>query len=329
MPGGGDPPWNRRQSASVASEHGAKIARPHPATARWLVLLAAVLFSTGGAGIKSEAFTAAQVSALRSAVAALTLAVWLGRRLRWSWGLAGVGIVYAVTLILFVTSTKLTTAANAIFLQSAAPLYLLALGPLVLHERWSTRDAGVLATMLAGLLLCVSDQPAATMMAPAPALGNLLGVLCGASWAATLTGLRLMGRRGHAEQLGLSAVVMGNLIAAAMTLPAALPLPAAPPAEWATIAYLGVVQIGVAYVCLTAGLAVVPAFEASLLLLVEPALNPVWTWLVRGERPGRGALAGGALILAATALTAIRDRRGTAQRTSDAPAEPGATGARY
>jgi drug/metabolite transporter (DMT)-like permease len=43
----------------------------------------------------------------------------------------------------------------------------------------------------------------------------------------------------------------------------------------------------------------------SLLLLLEPVLNPLWTWLIRGEEPGGWTLAGGAIIIAATAARTL------------------------
>ena len=72
--------------------------------------------------------------------------------------------------------------------------------------------------------------------------------------------------------------------------------------------HFGVLQIGVAYLCLTLGIRRVPAFTASLLLLVEPALNPVWAWLVHRERPGAWAVAGGLLIIGATTTRALQRR---------------------
>jgi drug/metabolite transporter, DME family len=92
-------------------------------------------------------------------------------------------------------------------------------------------------------------------------------------------------------------------------MPFALPLPVASTGEWITIVYLGVCQIGLAYVCLTAGIRHLPALEASLLLLVEPALNPVWTWILRGESPDTWTIVGGAIILTATALRSLHDAR--------------------
>ena len=103
-------------------------------------------------------------------------------------------------------------------------------------------------------------------------------------------------------EAGLAAVVAGNAIACLIALPWSLPLPRADPTAWGAVVYLGVVQIGFAYVCLTNAMRHLPALEISLLLLVEPVLNPVWTWIVHSERPGNWTIAGGAVILGATAL---------------------------
>jgi drug/metabolite transporter, DME family len=280
-------------------------------TARLQAIAAALLFSTGGAGIKVAAFTSAQVAGLRSAIAALALLLWLGGRVRLTSRIAAVSAVYACTLILFVHATKLTTAGNAIFLQSTAPLYILVLAPLLLRERFRPRDLVYLAALAAGMAFCFGGQPQATVTAPDPVAGNALAALCGLSWALTLMGLRLV-ERDHAEEgLGMSVVVIGNVIAAAVSLPFAWPLPSAPAAEWATVVYLGVVQIGLAYVCLTRAMRHLPALEASLLLLLEPVLNPLWAWLIRGEYPGAWVLAGGAIIIAATAARAVIDAWGS------------------
>jgi drug/metabolite transporter (DMT)-like permease len=288
--------------------------------ARLQVLAAALLFSTGGAGIKAEAFTGVQVSALRSGIAALVLFLLLrglprrrrqakARRVVISPAMLGTGVVYAATLTLFVLSTKLTTAANAIFLQSTAPLYLLVLGPLILTERFRARDVAFLIGVAIGLGLCVIGRPIASTTAPDPATGNLLAVVCSITWAFTLLGLRYLQRDHTQSGIGMSAVVIGNFFACVAAAPFAWPLPAASAGEWATIVYLGVCQIGLAYVFLTAAMRRLPALEVSLLLLIEPVLNPMWTWLIRGENPGAYTVVGGAIIVLATALKSIVDAR--------------------
>jgi len=277
--------------------------------ARLQVLAAALLFSTGGAGIKAEAFTAAQVSCLRSGIAALALIVWLRGRITWSWPIAATGVIYAVMLTLFVAATKLTTAANAIFLQATAPLYLLVLAPVVLRERFRRRDLVFFAALTIGMVLCFLGRAQPTATAPDPATGNLLGAASGCVWALTLVALRYVGRDDRTGNATISAVVAGNAFAFAGALPAAMPLPPAPTAEWITVAYLGVFQIGVAYICLSAAVRRLPALETSLLLLVEPVLNPIWTWLIRGEDPGGWTVIGGAVIVTATAVKIVYDAR--------------------
>lgn len=271
------------------------------------IVAAAVLFSTGGAAIKTAAFSGLQMASLRSSIAALTLLLWLGGCVTWSGPVFGVGAIYAAVLTLFVASTKLTTSANAIFLQSTAPLYIAVLAPFLLGERFRRRDLGFLAAVAAGLGICLAGSVEATVTAPDPATGNLLAVICGLTWALTLIGLRWSEQRHPGT--AISAVVAGNLIAFAVGLPVLWPLPAASAADWMTLGYLGVFQIACAYILLTRAVGHLPALHVSLLLLLEPVLNPMWTWLARGENPGAWTLVGGAIIIAATAGQAVYDTR--------------------
>lgn len=280
-------------------------------SARLAALAAALLFSTGGAAIKVAAFSAPQVASFRSGIAALVLLAWFRRQLAWTWWTAPASIAYAATLVLFVAATKLTTAADAIFLQSTAPIYLLLLAPWLLREHVTGRDVVYLLAVAAGMVLCFGDQAGATATAQNPRLGNLLAVGAGFAWALTLVALRHLNRGdGVTPQTGagITAVVAGNALACLVTLPWVSSVPDASGTEWLTVVYLGVVQIGLAYVCLTTAMRRLPALEVSLLLLLEPALNPVWTWMVRGEAPGRWTVAGGAVIVGATAMRTWRTR---------------------
>lgn len=281
-------------------------------TARLQVLAAALLFSTGGAAIKIDAFSAAQTSAVRSGIAAVTLLLWLRGRVQWSWPILAAAASYAGILTLFVSATKLTTAANAILLQATAPLYLLVLGPLLLRERLHRRDVALMGALAVGLVLCVAGRPVQSATAPNPALGNLLGGVSGFVWALTLLLLRFLGRDDRTGAAPISAVIVGNLLACAGALLFALPFPDAPLAAWTTLAYLGVFQVGFAYVLLSSAFGRLPALETSLLLLLEPVLNPVWAWLIHGEAPGFWTIVGGCVIIGATGLKVVVDARSTA-----------------
>jgi drug/metabolite transporter (DMT)-like permease len=304
---------------------------PTPLDARLRIFAAAALFSTGGAAIKATALSGWQVASLRSGVAALTVFVVLPearRRLRLP--VLAVAAAYAATMILFVLANKLTTAANTIYLQSTAPLYLLLLGPLVLGEAVKRRDLVYMAALAVGLgaFFVGVDEPSAT--APEPFAGNLAATGSGVTWALTVIGLRALGREDAASVVsgqggrggGAQAVFLGNLLAFLFCLPWALPFTGAGALDWAIVGYLGVFQIGVAYILLTAAMRQVPALEAALLLLVEPVLNPVWAWLVHGERPGPWSLAGGAVILAATGIKTAVDFRRARRAQRAPPAEP-------
>lgn len=284
---------------------------PELTRARLAIVAAAALFSTGGAAIKAASFDSWQVAFLRSAIAAAALLVLLpAARRNWSLRMAGVAAAYAATLIGFVTASKLTTAANAIFLEDTAPLYLVLAGPLFLKERVRRADIAVIALIACGLALFLSGSvgETATAIAPDPARGNLIGAFTGLTWAVTLGGLRLLSRGN--QDAGLATAAMGNVLAAALAAPFALPLPnTAAAADWLAAGYLGIFQVGLAYVLLTRGIRRVAALEASLLILVEPALTPLWAGLIHGEWPGSLAIAGGALILGATTVQLLATPR--------------------
>ena len=267
-----------------------------------MLLGAAALFSTGGAAIKAASFNSWQVAGFRSGVAAIAILLLIPEaRRNWRWRYVSVAVSYALTLLFFVMSTKLTTAANAIFLQSAAPLFVLIIGPLVLKEPIRRSDLLLMAGVACGMALFFAGHEPAATTAPDPARGNVYGALSAVTWAITLAGLR-WAERGHASgaSAGMITVLMGNLLACIATLPMALPVAVPRWQDAAVIVWLGVFQIALAYFCLTRGIRHVPAFEATTLLLLEPTLNPVWTWLVHGEHPAALSLAGGAVILSST-----------------------------
>lgn len=259
--------------------------------ARLQILAAAALWSTAGAAIKLTTLNAWQIAGGRSLVAAFAVAAMVpASRVRPRPRVLAVAFANSVTVVLFVLATKLTTAANAIFLQETAPLWVLLLAPLLLAERPSRGELLSIPVYAAGLALFFVDDLTA---------GHTAGKLCalgsGFAFAVTIVGLRYL------REEGPGALLWGSVIAAALTLPLWGTGPAPTSTDLGLLLFLGLFQLALAYVFFARGLTGVTAVEASLLMLLEPILNPLWTWLAVGERPGPWALAGGAIVLAATA----------------------------
>lgn len=277
---------------------------------RFYIVVAAVLFSTGGAAVKACALSSWQIASFRSGLAALTVFILIPEaRRRWTWSTWAVGFVYATTLVLYVLANKLTTAANTIFLQGSAPLYVLLLSPLLLGEKNRSRDIVFMIGIGIGAFLLFAGEQPTFITAPDPVRGNILAACAGLAWGLTIMGLRWLSREGGKETgTSTGAVVCGNIIAFVVVLPFALPAQIAA-IDVFSVTYLGVFQVGIAYIFLTKGIKAVSALEVSLLLLVEPVLNPLWAFLMHGELQTRFAALGSAIIIGATALKAWLDGR--------------------
>lgn len=276
-----------------------------PASARLSVLIAALLFGTGGAAIKGTALSPIQVAGFRSGVAGIALILLLpAARRRFGVDLIPAALAYAATLVLFVVATKLTTSGAAIFLQSTAPLWVVVLSPVLLGERIDRRDVPYLGAAAVGLALVFLGSRVAVATAPAPELGNLLALASGLTFALIIMSFRKLAQRDPAHDRSMPAAVLGNFLACALCLPFALPVASVSATDCLVIAYLGTTQVALGYWFLSRGLRVLAALEVSLLLLLEPVLNPVWTWLVHDERPSPLAIAGGLTLLGVLAVRA-------------------------
>jgi DME family drug/metabolite transporter len=186
------------------------------------------------------------------------------------------------------------------------------LAPLLLREPIRRADLPYVALAAIGLLLVFLGSRNPLASAPQPALGNALGLASGFFYAFLVILMRRLARPGSGTSDGadrsLAAMVLGNAIAFAACLPLSFPVVEVTARDVAAIAYLGVIQIGLAYWLLARGLRTLPALEISLLVLLEPVLNPVWTWIMHGEQPSPLALAGGAIMIVALAARALLDR---------------------
>jgi drug/metabolite transporter (DMT)-like permease len=275
-----------------------------------LVALAALLWSSSGLFIKVLPLGALQIACARSCVAVLTMALVVhlrgGNPFPRPSGLSlACAVAYAGILILFVAATKLTTAANAIFLQFSAPIYLVFLEPWVTGRPLRARDLVAVALVVAAMGLFFLGRLEAGTLA-----GNLLGVTSGVCLALFSLTLKLQReRRPDLDPIG--SIILGNLLVAVCCAPFALSgfHPTLPQAG--ILVYLGVFQIGLAYFFFNAGIRHLSAVAAVVTGTLEAVLNPIWVFLGIGERPSPWALLGGLLILATIAWYTLAPQRPT------------------
>ena len=257
-----------------------------------LVAAAALLWSLGGLGIKSVPEPPLKIAFYRSTFAAVALLVLLRpfRPPRRAWFAAAVG-AYAACLVTFVVATKWTTAANAIFLQYTGVVWVLLAAPLVLGERRRREDVAAIAAAVLGMALFFADRLDSRGLA-----GDFVAFLSSLFFAFLVLALRR--ERGAGAE---AAVAWGNVAAAVALLPFVGGDLAVSARSLGWLAFLGVFQVGAAYALFVRGLRHVPAATASLIGMLEPAANPVWVYLLLGERPTARAVIGGVIILAAVA----------------------------
>src|SRR5436190_16279358 len=283
-----------------------------------LVLGAAVLWSTGGLFIKATSLSAFELSFGRSLLAAITIAIVTRRE---GFGLNRVSAVtsflYAALLLLFVLATKLTTAANAIFLQYTAPVYVLILEPLFYKERFRRRGLITVAACVSGMALFFVGK-----LRPQDVDGNLLALASGVCFALFF----LLLRHSKARDVNrASSAIYGNLIVVLICGPAFFGAMqrGIDAGDYLRIAYLGVIQIGFAYLLFTLAMARgVRSLDASIIGYIEPVLNPIWVFLFIGERPSTWAILGGGIIITSVIAHMLIETQTKAAKTNSADLLP-------
>ena len=264
-----------------------------------LLVLAAFLWSLGGLLIKWVQWHPMAIAGLRSLIAAATLAV-VTPRSDWKFGRAQWfgAVVYTLTVTLFVIANKWTTAANAIFLQYTAPIYIALFGAWFLNEHPSRVDWVLMGVAQVGTALFFLDQFRGS---------GLWGNLCALASGMTFAVLAMHLRR-HRDASPVASVLLGNLLTFVIGLPFMFEARLSE-RGWVGLILLGVFQLGLAYKVYTMAIRHVRALEASLIGTLEPVLNPIWVLLVLGEKPGPWALAGGSIVIASVTVRGILTAR--------------------
>jgi drug/metabolite transporter (DMT)-like permease len=261
-----------------------------------LVAAAALLWSTGGIGIKWLDAPPLVIAWYRGGFAAMSLFLLFRPRV-WRWTPAFlIGLVsYAACQVTFVLATKWTSAANAIFIQYFGVVWVMLVAPLVLREPLRRRDVIAVAVAFAGMLLFFVGRFEARGIR-----GELAALASSLFWALLVLALRR--ERGSAAE---AVVTWGNVVVAAALLPFVIGDLGVSARSAVVLGFLGVFQIGCAYALFVSGLKHVTATEGSLIGMLEPIANPIWVFLFLGEKPSAYSIAGGAIVLAAIAWRTV------------------------
>jgi drug/metabolite transporter (DMT)-like permease len=260
------------------------------------VFIAAFLWSSGGLLIKLITLSPMQISFFRCTIAAITFAIIFRKRILQFNKLTFLNSVfYACVLISFVISTKLTTAANAIFLQASAPIYVLIFEPLINKTRYERINIVTIAICFVGMILFFIGE-----IDPGHLEGNLVALISGLSFAAFFLGMK---KNDHKFQQG--SIFFGNVLVAIVCIPFLFSLQDLTFSNLWMVVFLGVFQIAIAYAFFASGLKRIIAVEASIISMIEPVFNPVWVFLGYGEMPAITAIIGGLIILGAIVVRTL------------------------
>jgi len=260
-----------------------------------LMVLVTLIWSTNGLMIKLISWTPMAISGLRSLLAAAVLLPFIGKpRNLVSFNTMVGGVAFAGTLITFVIATKLTTAANAIFLQLTAPVYVALLSGWILGERIRTLDYVFTGIIISGMLLFFSDNLTVDGF-----WGNMCAIVGGICWAVFV----LFSRR-QKDDVPLKIPILGHLICALVGVPFIISA-GLPETGGFWIIPMGAIGAGLSFVLYTAVIKHLKAIEAIIAQTIEPIFNPIWVFLVVGETPGPWALVGGIVVLTSVTLHAV------------------------
>lgn len=267
------------------------------------MLVCATLWSIAGIFIKLIPWNAFVIAGVRSLFAGLVVLVYMKiRRLRLILNRRTVvaGVCMALLFFCFVGANKLTTAANAIVLQFTAPLFIMVLSVLFLHQKFRRADVLAVVFTMAGISLFFFDQ-----LTPGHVLGNVVAILSGLFMA-----LMYMNLGSCPETERMSSILIGQTLTFLCGVPLLFTThPAFSALPVLHVVILGVVQLGIPYVLCARAAEHCPPLACSLLGALEPLLNPIWVFLFDGEAPGVFALAGGAVVIGTVTLWCIFGQR--------------------
>lgn len=261
------------------------------------ISITALLWSSSGLFIKILTLNAFQISFFRSFIAAITLLIISlvkNKKVKFEFDKFTIlaSVFYSGILIFFVIANKLTTSANAIFLQFTAPIYLLFLEPFFLKTKFRRKD-------LVTIIICVSGMALFFMgkLEIGNIYGNLVAILTGICFA--MFTLFIKWKKMLGNENTIISIIYGNILVSLICFPLIFNDLVISSTQFYVLLYMGVVQIGVSYFIFNIGIKYVSATEAMIIGMLEAIFNPIWVFFGVGEVPATTAVIGGIIIFAA------------------------------
>lgn len=261
------------------------------------IAFTAFLWSSSGLFIKILTLNAYQISFYRSLIAAVTLLIisyGKHKTVKFEFDKLTVlaSLFYAGILIFFVIANKLTTSANAIFLQFTAPIYLLFLEPFFLKTKFRRKD-------LITIIICISGMALFFMgrLEIGNIYGNLIAIAAGICFA--MFSLFVKWKKTLGNENTIISIIYGNILVGIICFPLIFNEIAISSTQLYVLLYMGVVQIGISYFIFNIGIKYVSATESMIIGMLEAIFNPIWVFFGVGEVPAPTAVIGGMIIFAA------------------------------
>jgi drug/metabolite transporter, DME family len=265
--------------------------------ARLSLVLAAILWSLAGIFIKFLLLPPLTIVFYRSLFASLFFAFFVRKSNAVpKIALLVSALAYTAAISAFVSANKITTAANAIALQYTAPMFVFVIvhflfGEKIIGTSWLSLALGMLGIAVIGA--GSAGQP--------DAAGVMIALLSGLLFSIYMVSLRFL-----KEFNPGTLTFLNNLVCCLILLPLVGSELSLSLKEGWIVAVMGVVQLGIPYWLFSKGLEQVSVQEASLIVLIEPVLNPLWVALIVGELPSGATLIGGLCIVGSLAFRYLR-----------------------
>lgn len=258
----------------------------------------AFLWSSAGLFIKIMDWNPIAIAGMRSFIASIVIYIYLRHpRIHLSFPQIAAAVANAVTMLLFVSANKTTTAANAILLQYCAPVFTAFIGAILLREKTHAEHYAAIPLVVAGMVFMFFDK-----LGGGKLFGNVLAIMSAITFSFYFVFMRM-----QKDESPLESILLSHWLTAGVCfiISIFLPLPCITMKSIGAIAVLGVVQIGLSAILFSIAIKRVSAVQANLIAVIEPVFNPVWVFFAIGETPGSHALIGGGIIVLAVIIASI------------------------